>query len=237
MSFDKTARTLVLPIYNATTIQLSIAIAGLFAWLLICTVAIGGETTASHVSRTLREGNTARVKIVVEAQGDLQLVSQSGKAEDKEESKSALPMKAIGHLTYDEVAVGNDRNHVARYYHEAKAQLSVSKRPSESRLREDRRFILLDMSAEDGASTESQKLYSSTGALTRNELELLTVPANSVVIDELLPESITTDKQPAVGEQWQPSETTLARLLNLNAVTANDVQSSVTAVEEDLLRR
>ena len=121
----------------------------------------------------------------------------------------------------------NKDRRVARYYHEAEAQISVSERPLKNGLREDRRFIFCDVSGTDTA------IYSTTGGLTRDELELVTVPANSSVIDELLPEDVSQLKP---DHEWQHSDTLLARLLNLHAVTANDVKSKVANTDDELIR-
>ena len=224
MSFAKHPRTLAISrSNNAVRMRLSICCAGIFIWIFLYSVSIAEQPGDSP--RVLRSGNTARVKVVVEAKGELQLTAES----EAQPSPKKLPMKAIGNLTYDEVAVSatksNDR--VARYYHEAKAQLSVSERPSESRLRADRRYILCD-STDDAA-----ELYSTTGALTRDELELITVPGNSAMIDQLLPSAIASIE---VSQEWTHDDDLLAKLLNLHAVTANDVKSKAVAIEDNLIR-
>ena len=134
-------------------------------------------------------------------------------------------MKAIGNLTYDEKVVDSAESNarIARYYHEAKAQLSVSERPLENGLREDRRFVFC----------ENTDLYSPTGGLTRDELELLTVPANSAAIDELLPKEIT---KATPGQEWKHDDDLLALLLNLHAVTVNDAKSKIVKIEDGLVR-
>ena len=99
MSFEKHPRTLVIPqSNNAAAIRLSIAAAGIFIWILLCSHVIAEEPGKS----ALRAGKTARVKVVVEAQGTLQLKSAK---KENESAPKPLPMKAIGTVTYDEVAV------------------------------------------------------------------------------------------------------------------------------------
>ncbi|MCA9214960.1 MAG: hypothetical protein KDB27_17935 [Planctomycetales bacterium] len=205
---------------NPALLRVSICAAGLFVWTLLCSYTLG-DSKGEPLSKP------ARVKVVVEAQGDLTLAAEK----EGQPDPKPVPMQVIANLTYDEVSVSTDSSaRTARYYHEAKAQLSVAKRPIENRLRADRRYVFCDST--DGKTS----IYSSTGALSRNELELLTVPANSMVIDQLLPVDLRSDSEPKQGHKWTQEAGTVAALLNLHAVTTSDVSSVIAEADDKLVR-
>lgn len=227
MSFAKPTRSLALStVPNSTIIRLSIVIAAVFAWLLLCgsLCAQSSEQVSEQVAGPLREGRTVRVKVILEAVGELHPIASQA---DGDAAAQTLPMKAIANLAYDEVAVptNNSISRSARYYHQAHAQLSVSSRPQEGRLRESVRYIFCDH------NEEGTHLYSSAGALNRSELELITVPCNSAILDKLIPTEL-----PQNGDSWQHPDELIAQLLNLDAVTANDVSSSAIEIDDVIAR-
>ena len=84
MSFAKHPRTLAIPqTNNPLSIRLSITVTGIFVWILLCSFLISGETKLTNTA--LRSGKTARVKVVVEAQGELQLTTRKRRPPRSEE--------------------------------------------------------------------------------------------------------------------------------------------------------
>lgn len=69
-------------------------------------------------------------------------------------------------------------------------------------------------------------LYSPAGTLTREHLDLIDLPANSLLIDGLLPTAPV-----AKGDTWQHSEKLLASLLGVDAVSKNEVASVLKEVD------
>jgi hypothetical protein len=78
------------------------------------------------------------------------------------------------------------------------------------------------------ASETGVTLFSPTGPLTRDEVELLTSPADPLALSELLPEGRV--KQ---GDSWKPSAETMARVLGLEEVSLCDAQSTLAEVTAD----
>ena len=154
-----------------------------------------------------------RAKVVVEVQGHL--LPQSDK-------KIQLPLKAVANLVYDETRVGANRSE--RQYHQAETEIEVNKRVHSRKLRSDLETIICER--RDGSIV----LYSANGPLTRDELELLTVPLTSFSIDCLIP------PQKKVGHDWTLDDDQLANLLNLDAVTGSDVKCKVISVEQEIIR-
>ena len=62
-------------------------------------------------------------------------------------------------------------------------------------------------------------LASPGGALTRDELELIDIPANTLIFDQVLPAHAV-----AAGHRWKPSEDVMARFLCLDAVGHTEVE-------------
>ncbi len=72
-------------------------------------------------------------------------------------------------------------------------------------------------------------LFSPLGPLDRDELDLITVPANSAMVDALLPNRLV-----AVGETWKLDTDWLAPLLGLDAVHRSTVVCKLDRVEKNL---
>ena len=67
--------------------------------------------------------------------------------------------------------------------------------------------------------------------MTREELELIDVQADSLLVDRFLP-----DKPVAVGDTWKPSEKLMAQLLGLDEVGQTDVQCMLKEVTDQVAR-
>jgi len=162
-----------------------------------------------------KPGDTARVEVLLEVGGDLKLVDE-GKVK-------SLPMSVIGKLRYHEkhlpASPANDARSL-RYYERAEAIIRIEKETLSPKLRDARRRIV-------AATGPSQTLYSPDGPLTREELDLIEVSSNSLLVDQLLP-----DRRVAKGDQWRHSETLVAGLLELDAVSQSDVTSELASIDD-----
>lgn len=193
-------------------------------WTVFFFFKLIGIAHSVEVDLTPRHHRGTTVKVVMEVQGTLDVNSASnGKKLDNE---NTLPMKGVAELSYGEqVGQGEIASKSLRRYTEAVARIEVSKRTSERRLRDGLNIIQCEL------DTSKPLLYSPHGALDRNELELLTVPFNSLFVDQLLPQ-----KRITLGDQWSHQNDVLTKLLDVDAITAGDVTSRVTAIEKDLVR-
>jgi hypothetical protein len=196
-------------------------------WMLIPLVLgiaapSGGTCTAAetHALRSGRQaGDQVRVELMLEVGGDLK-VAEEGKIR-------TLKMSVVGHLSYDEkllVADGSDQRSV-RHYEKAEAVIKVEDGGMKPQLRAERRRIGVQ------ATDVQSILFSPQGPLTREELDLIDVPGNSLLLDELLP-----DKPVAVGQDWGHSEGLLAGLLGLDAVSHAEVRTVLKEVDAHAAR-
>jgi len=175
----------------------------------------------SHDLRiSVEPGQVQRVRVLLEVNGQLKL---SG--EDKQVTR--LPLQVNAELLYDErVLEFNQQNGCRkdlRHYDTAQADLRIGDTSQSAKLPADRRLAVTQVGAEEIV------LFSPLAPLTRDELELLEVQANSTVLFRLAP------PQPvAIGDEWQHDDSTLAALLCLDTVTQNDVKSTLRQVENSL---
>lgn len=195
---------------------------------LVASILAGGAAGAgeSYTLQSGREpGSTARLEVLLEVGGELK-VAEEGKLK-------SLKMKAIGKLAYHErlLAAGDaGPNSMAkwravRHYERADAVIDIESRSVEPRLRHSRRLIAVD------ASEPRLALFSPHGPLTREELDLLDVPGNSLLIESLLP-----DKPVAIGDQWTHDDALIAALVGLDAVSQAEVTSQLTFIDAQAAR-
>ena len=78
---------------------------------------------------------------------------------------------------------------------------------------------------------QAATLFSPRGPLTRDELEVTDVLANSLLLEQFLP-----NKPAAIGQSWKHGEKLMAMFLGLDAVTQCDVQSTLKEVTATVAR-
>lgn len=176
---------------------------------------------------------TLRVEVQVDVGGDLKL-TEEGKVR-------ALKMSVSGKLVYDEKLLSGEAaanasgreasdtespagnlaamRRSVRRYKTAEAVIKIDQGGVEPMLRADRGLVLAE--AGGGRAT----LCSLAGPLTREELDLIDVPANSLVLNDLLP-----NRAVEIGDRWQHSDDLMAALLGLDAVGQSNVFSELKEV-------
>lgn len=173
-------------------------------------------------------GDAVRVEVQLDVGGDLKL-SEEGQVR-------ALKMSVSGKLVYDERLLADEAapadpssagktpepRRAVRRYKTAEAVIKIDQGGVEPKLRADRELVLAEASG--GRAT----LVSLTGPLTREELDLIDVPANSLVLDDLLP-----NRPVDVGDRWQHSDDLMCALLALDAVGQSNVISELKDVAGD----
>lgn len=101
-----------------------------------------------------------------------------------------------------------------RHYDRVETKLVINGQPILPELRPQRRLIVASVAA--GETT----LFSPKGSLTRDELDLISLPGDRLVLELLLP---TTPVAP--GARWDHDRTTIAMLFGLDAVSQSDISS------------
>jgi hypothetical protein len=167
-------------------------------------------------------GDLFRVKVQFELDGELKLKSDGNQA-------ATSPAQVNAQLIYDEKTVAADasKQHASRAirsYESAQATIVYRDGAVRPQLREDRRIV-----AVGAENPQDVVLFSPLGPLDRDELDLINVPANSALIDVVLP-----GRPVAVGETWKLDTDWLAPILGLDAVDRSAVVCKLDRVEKNL---
>ncbi|MFO0817157.1 MAG: hypothetical protein U1A77_04380 [Pirellulales bacterium] len=159
-------------------------------------------------------GEVRQVSLKIEAAGDLKLNADGQKV-------ARRPVQVAAEFAYEESTAANETP--VRHYAKAEAKLQVGNTSFPTQLTDQRRVVAIHREG------EQVTLYSPLGPLTRDELDLLQAPGNSDELAELLPVAAV-----AIGETWKISDTTLARLLWLEAVSESSVTATLKSVTDSV---
>jgi hypothetical protein len=182
---------------------------------------LSAEPVAKQIFKSeCQPGSVTRVEVALQVGGDLKLVTDG--------AQKKLPMSVVANLAYDEQLLANDDNarpnRSLRFYDDAMAVIKVDKGGEKPTLDNSRRLIVVEK-----REKSAPELYCPTAGLSREELDLIEVPGNSLIINELLP-----DKPVAPGDSWKLADSTLANLLGLDAVSWTDVTSALGQVTDGM---
>jgi hypothetical protein len=203
------------------------------AWgfaLLACQGVASAETYALRSGKP--DGVPIQVTARLEVGGNLEMATDQQSASDKSTAASdkdsqTVPMSVVGQFSYDEQRVddGSTPAHrmSVRSYDDAQAVIKIGSKVTKPQLRDDRKLITAV------AGKESAYLSSTSGPLTRDELELIDIPASTLVLDQLLPQADIE-----IGHKWKPSTDTLARFLCLDAVGHSEVEATLADVKNNI---
>jgi hypothetical protein len=157
------------------------------------------------------DGTPIHVAALLNVGGNLKLPT------DKTAKDPDVPMSVVAQFSYDEVRLddGADADHrmALRSYDGSQATIKIASKTTKPQLRDSRKLIAAI------ASKDNVSLSSPGGPLTRDELELIEIPANTLILDQLLPQADVP-----LGHRWKPAEDVMARFLCLDAVGHTEVE-------------
>jgi hypothetical protein len=184
--------------------------------------AVLGAGERVDLTRSRAEDELHHVRVQFEVDGDLRLRGAVG------EQAVTTPVRVRAQLAYDEKTLERDPSrpvisHAVRHYHTAAASIGFREGRVEPVLRDDRQLI-----AVAARSAEQVVLFSPFGPLTRDELDLITVPGNSLLIDILLPQRTV-----GVGEKWKVESDLLPALVGLDAVGEAHWECTLERIERE----
>lgn len=185
--------------------------------LAACDTALADETY--RLTPVLKPQTLSHVQMTLEAGGKLR-VTESEEAEEAEE----LEMQVESAFVYDEMFLAIDPTAAQslRYYTRAEAKLQINDKLVEPTLRDEVRLIATD--ANESAATS----FSPAAPLNRDELDLVTLPANTLLLDRLLP-----SEEVALRQTWSHDNRLMAALLGLDTVGASNAASVLTEITEE----
>ena len=158
------------------------------------------------------EGRTRRVNTELKVQGTMR-VNPDGK------KVRHYPMTLDGRYIAIERVVGPTL--AVRVYETAETTSTANEKPLEDKLPTVKRLIAVD------TSEDRPVLFSPQYTLTREELELISVPGNPAALSKLLP------AQPvAIQQTWSPDDQALAQVLGIDAINNHEVVATLTEVDK-----
>jgi hypothetical protein len=161
-----------------------------------------------------------QAKVQVEFEGKLKLNG------DNKELKH-IPLKAQAELQYLQrtASIGKQSPdlRLIREYQTAKADIRLHESDIANELRDDRRMICVQ------TGSKGTTIFSPRGPMTREELELVRVPGGGLVLETLIPQ-----KTFKIGETWPVSDTSAARLLDLDSVSQHDLICTLDSVKDNV---
>ena len=170
----------------------------------------------------LSSGDVAQVTAKLEVGGEVLVTDDAGE-------EKPLPMSVVAELAYTEQFVlwsadVDARLASLRRYDRADATLKVGDQGEDRSLPAERRDLV-------AVAVGELQLVNRPGAvvpLTRAQLDLVDLPANTLVLDRLMPGGTMT-----IGDNWAHDALTMAALLGLDRVGACEVHSAAVGVERD----
>ncbi len=199
-------------------------------WASLCCIGVlvsaslaaaAPPATPIRLAESVAPGDLSQVKALLEVEGQLKLKPGGS-------NKEFLPLKITGKFLYDERRLppaGPDAapfRAAVRHYHRAEALFDVNQEKQNCVLPETHRLIVV------GCRTGANTIGSPHGPLTREHLELIDIPGNSLALAGLLP-----DEAVAPGERWDVSAETVAGVLGWDQVKDCRVGGTLRSVDED----
>jgi len=156
-------------------------------------------------------GEISQVEVLLEVGGELNV------KDDAQKKVHDLKTSVVGTMVYDEKLVSPDSSAMrgVRNYRRCDAVIKIDKGATKTRLRDDRRLVAV------AADERQANLFCPVAPLSQEELDLIELPACSLLVERLLP-----DRPVSPGDQWQHSEDLLIALLNLDAVSQCEVTTT-----------
>ena len=170
-----------------------------------------------------------RVRVELEVKGNVDIAKNPLVSR---KSSAKLPIKSTATFDYEErfrFADDAGDKHAAedyvtfaeRYYHKASVESTLNRTTRKSELRDSVRQAIVRR------EILPEVIYSVDDYFTRDELDLLHLPASSVGLDSLLP----TEKV-SLGSKYRPSRESLASVLNLTSADVSDIEAEITSLNE-----
>lgn len=183
--------------------------------------AAGGVLLVADPTRQLH-----RVRVEMDIEGNINVPRN---ALVSKETANQIPVNSRAVLDWEERIIGfaTDRTgHAAeRHYHEARSTGTVGKKEHRVELRPQSQYIRIQR------EEPRWVVYSPNSYLEGQELDLVKVPASSLAVDALLPNTAVT-----TGASYRPDQQVLAKLLSLAAIQSSTVSGEVVEINDKSAR-
>lgn len=190
-----------------------------FATVACCTFAAAAAETPVAFKSSRVDGQIDRVRILLEAGGDVNY-AEEGKPQ---QAKTSVNCQLEFLEKTLEVAPGSARS--IRDYQQTTAKVQIGQVKFQPTLKPEHRRVV----AEGGE--QKILLFSPDGNLSRDELDVIEIHADPLLLDRLLP-----DRAVSVGDRWEHSDQLMAAFLNLDEVGKTTVTSTLKEVNDRVAR-
>lgn len=192
------------------------------AWVAVCSASIAAEGRVD-LREDAADPRAFAVSSHLQVDGNMQAAAGGGKAVN-------LKLKVNAQLGYAERRLsGTGRDAQAfrslRQYDKVTAEISVGDQLSYPRLRDGVRLMVAH------GQREGVQLFSPSGPLTYEELELLRAPGDSLALLALLP-----GEPVEKGDEWKPADWVLQLLSGLEAVEKSALTCKLDSITGDMAR-
>lgn len=172
--------------------------------------------SAVDLTPQIAAGEQRHIRALFELDGILSLKSDV-------QDPVKLPVQAKARLIYDEKTLQGPTSATSwprstiRHYKTADATIQFRENTVTPSLRENRRLV-----ATSATSADDVVLFSPLGPLSRDELDLIDIPANSAIIEAILPH-----RRVRVGDSWKLESELLPAILGLDALATQDIECTL----------
>lgn len=151
-----------------------------------------------------------------------------GRGQIAPEKDKRINLRLDARLHYDERIIARKQMLKSiRDYQLARAEIRLGDGSMINELAEDRRIVIAQVKNDQ----LPVKLAALGGPLTQKEFELIDIPANSLVLDQLILHPTARFNQP-----WKPETAVLERFLNIDEIEESDVELKLEVVEKRIAR-
>lgn len=187
-------------------------------WGVVIEAAWSAEADTYDLRPHRQAGQIDRVVVKLEVEGKLILSNDPKHPQPK--------LKVNAENIYEERVLQVDSKtgcptQSLRYYEKAEATIQIEQETLRPQLHQEHRWIVAQV--QQGAV----QLFCPKGPLSREELDVVDLMANSVLLDRLLPAEPVDS-----SSRWEPTKETLAMLLGLDRVSQAEVHCKLSSQSE-----
>lgn len=195
------------------------------AWRVVGTIGLLVAATPLSwaqnctLSETPKAGDCFKIQLEMKLSGEMRIRKDDKTVPLKQEAS------AVHEYTERVLVVGRDGSieKTARLYETAKASITVGEGRSEPTLRSERRLFVAQR------HNDRALVYSPSGPLTREELELTADHFDSAAVTGLLP-----GKETAVGDTWKIPSSVVQALCNFEGLTEHNLTGKLESATTDM---
>lgn len=170
-------------------------------------------------------GRAQAVNLKMDVLGVLRLNPNGGEVK-------RVPMRVSGRFEYQERFLTDEGTvQAVRSYDRATADFQIGEGKSNLEFPKNSGLIVVDYEPVSKTEEGDYRIVFNRvdKMITRDEIDLINVPFNTSIVNRLLPETGST----SVNQTWQPSNEVLAALLNIDAISSNDINLKLHSASEN----